>query len=58
LITRIIFGDEYNTDVNILHIIKERNDIWIGYIWHSNCLLEQIIEGEGKRRNKMYAATG
>ena len=33
-------------DRNILHIIKRRKASCIGHIFHRNCLLKHVIEGE------------
>jgi len=26
--------------------MKRREDKWIGYIWHGNCLLQHVIKGK------------
>jgi hypothetical protein len=33
---------------NILHEIRRQKANWIGHILHTNCLLEQVIEGKIK----------
>jgi hypothetical protein len=33
---------------NILHEISKRKANWIGHIFHSNCLLQQVTEGKIK----------
>src|SRR5215510_12993511 len=49
---------------NILHEISKRKANWIGHILHTNCLLQQVIEGKikgvikvtgrrGRRRRKL-----
>jgi hypothetical protein len=35
---------------NILHTIKRRKAIWIGYTLHRNCLLKHVTEGNIKGR--------
>ena len=30
---------------NIIHIRQRRIDVWIGHVFHRNCLLKHIIEG-------------
>jgi hypothetical protein len=30
---------------NIAQTVKGRKDNWIGHIWHRNCILKQVTEG-------------
>jgi hypothetical protein len=39
-------------EINILHTINGRKDSWICHIWRSNCLLEHLLDGEGRGKNK------
>jgi hypothetical protein len=35
-------------DKNILQTMKRVKANWIGHIWHRNCILKHVIEGEGR----------
>jgi hypothetical protein len=37
---------------NILHEISKRKANWVGHILRRNCLLQQLIEGKIKRRDR------
>ena len=39
---------------NILHTINRRKVNWIGHILRSNCLLEQVIEGQIEGRIQVW----
>ena len=48
---------------NVLRTVKRRKADWIGHILRGNCFLKHVMGGridggDGKTRNKTYAATG
>ena len=44
-------------DRNILNTIIRRKRNWIGLIWHRNCLLKHVIEGNIEERTEVAVNT-